>query len=127
MFSFIFKTGTYFFIWKKFRANIISILISTLLIWLVFSIYDDLVKIFKLEDTTTLLYLLFGKWLIVVMIILFNLFSIKNSKRNLLDDNDTFEEEIAILPIKSQEILNKKDILTTTDLILKKYKKNDNE
>ena len=33
-----------------------------------------------------------------------------------------FVEEKIVLPIKSQEVLEKKDILTTTDLILKKYK-----
>ena len=34
-----------------------------------------------------------------------------------------FVEEKIDLPVKSQKVLEKKDILTTTDLILKKYKK----
>ena len=122
MMNFLFKTGTYLFIWKKFKTQIISILASIVLIWLIFGIYDDLIKIFELEDTSTLLYLLLGKWLIVSFIILYNILLIKSIKTASKDK--IIEKEEIILPIKSQEILDKKDILTTTDLILKKYRSN---
>lgn len=121
MFSFIFRTGTYLLLWRKFKTQIISILISILLIWLVFGIYDDLVKIFDLSDTSSLLYLLFGKWLFIFVIIFYNIKIFKSIKQDIEDD--MFVEEKIILPVKSQEVLEKKDILTTTDLILKKYKK----
>ena len=120
--NFLFKTGTYLFIWKKFKTQIISLLASIVLIWLIFGIYDDLIKIFELEDTSTLLYLLLGKWLIVSFIILYNILLIKSIKTASKDK--IIEKEEIILPIKSQEILDKKDILTTTDLILKKYRSN---
>lgn len=122
MMNFLFKTGTYLFIWKKFKTQIISLLASIVLIWLIFGIYDDLIKIFELEDTSTLLHLLLGKWLIVSFIILYNILLIKSIKTASKDK--IIEKEEIILPKKSQEILDKKDILTTTDLILKKYRSN---
>lgn len=123
MFSFLLKSGTYLFYWKKFRTQIISIIVSMILIWLIFCIYEDLIRIFELEDTSTLLYLLLGKWVIVSLIILYNIksFQIFNS----LSNNEIIEKEEIILPKKSQEILEKKNILTSTDLILKKYLKNE--
>ena len=120
MIKFLFKTGTYFFIWKKFKTQIISLLASVVLIWLIFGIYDDLIKIFELEDTSILLYLLLGKWLLVSFIILYNILLIKSIKTP--SKYKIIRNEEIILPKKSQEILAKKDILTTTDLILKKYK-----
>lgn len=120
--NFLFKTGTYLFIWKKFKTQIISVIASIILIWLIFGIYDDLIKIFKLENTSTLLYLLLGKWVIVSFIILYNILLIKSIKSSSRDE--IIENEEIILPKKSQEILDKKDILTTTDLILKKYRSN---
>lgn len=122
MMNFLFKTGTYLFIWKKFKTQIISVIASIILIWLIFGIYDDLIKIFKLENTSTLLYLLLGKWVIVSFIILYNILLIKSIKSSSKDE--IIENEEIILPKKSQEILDKKDILTTTDLILKKYRSN---
>ena len=122
MIKFLFKTGTYLFIWKKFKTQIISVIASIILIWLIFGIYDDLIKIFKLENTSTLLYLLLGKWVIVSFIILYNILLIKSIKSSSKDE--IIENEEIILPKKSQEILDKKDILTTTDLILKKYRSN---
>ena len=122
MMNFLFKTGTYLFIWKKFKTQIISVIASIILIWLIFGIYDDLIKIFKLENTSTLLYLLLGKWVIVSFIILYNILLIKSIKSS--SRNEIIENEEIILPKKSQEILDKKDILTTTDLILKKYRSN---
>lgn len=121
MFSFIFKTATYLLIWKKFKTQIISILVSILLIWLIFGIYDDLVKILELNDISSLIYLLLGKWFFTFIIFFYNINMFKSLKKDI-EENDMFVEEKIVLPIKSQEVLEKKDILTTTDLILKKYK-----
>lgn len=114
MMNFLFKTGTYLFIWKKFKTQIISVIASIILIWLIFGIYDDLIKIFKLENTSTLLYLLLGKWVIVSFIILYNILLIKSIKSPSKDE--IIENEEIILPKKSQEILDKKD---NGNLILK--------
>ena len=123
MMNFLFKTGTYLLIWKKFKTQIISILVSILLIWLVFGIYDDLVKIFELSDTSSLLYLLLGKWFFIFVIVFYNTRMFKSLKKDI-EENDMLVVEKVVLPIKSQEVLEKKDILTTTNLILKKYLKN---
>jgi hypothetical protein len=73
--------------------------------------------------TSTLLYLLLGKWILVALIILYNILLIKSIKKPIIDE--ILENEEINLPKKSQEILDKKDILSSTDLILKKYLKND--
>jgi hypothetical protein len=93
-----------------------------ILIWLIFCIYEDLIGIFELEDTSTLLYLLLGKWVIVSLIILYNIKSFQTF--NSSSNNEIIEKKEIIFSKKSQEILDKKVILTRTDLILKKYKKN---
>lgn len=121
MFNFLFKSGTYFFIWKRFKTQLITILVSIFLIWLIFGIFNDLIEIFELKDTSTLLYLMLGKWLLVISIILFNIRVLKSVKKS--SNNNNFEEkEVSVLPLKSQEILNKKKLITTTELILEKYK-----
>jgi UDP-N-acetylmuramyl pentapeptide phosphotransferase/UDP-N-acetylglucosamine-1-phosphate transferase len=125
MFNFLFKTGTYLLIWKKFKTQIISILFSILFIWLIFGIYDDLIRIFELKDTSILLSLLAGKWFFIFIIVFYNIRIFKTLKQDI-KENDKFVEEKIDLPIKSQEVLEKKDILTTTDLILKKYKNENN-
>ena len=82
MMNFLFKTGTYLFIWKKFKTQIISIIASIFLIWLIFGIYDDLIRIFVLENTSTLLYLLLGKWTIISFIILYNIKSFQTFNKS---------------------------------------------
>ena len=125
MIKFLFKTGVYLFYWKKFKSQIISIIASIIVIWLIFSIYEDLIRIFEIKEVSTLLYLLFAKWVIIGFIVLYNILLIKSIKKS--DTDEIFRNEETILPKKSQEILDKKDILTTTDLILKKYRNNNDD
>ena len=119
MIKFLFKTGVYLFYWKKFKSQIISIIASIIIIWLIFGIYEDLIRIFEVKEVSTLLYLLFAKWVIIGFIVLYSILLIKSIKKS--DTDEIFRNEETILPKKSQEILDKKDILTTTDIILKKY------
>ena len=123
MIKFLFKTGVYLFYWKKFKSQIISIIASIIIIWLIFGIYEDLIRIFEIKEVSTLLYLLFAKWVIIGFIVLYNILLIKSIKKS--DTDEIFRNEEIILPKKSQEILDKEEILTTTDLILKKYPKNE--
>lgn len=118
MFNFLIKGGAFLFLWKKYKAKIISIIASILIIWLLFSIYDDLIKTFQIVDTTTLLFLLLGKWTIVILTIFINIKLLQS-----IEELDVINEEKVVLTKKSQDVLEKKDILTTTDLILKKYTK----
>jgi hypothetical protein len=124
MIKFLFKTGVYLFYWKKFKSQIISIIASIIIIWLIFGIYEDLIRIFEIKEVSTLLYLLFAKWVIIGFIVLYNILLIKSIQKPTIDE--TLENEKINLPKKSQEILDKKDILSSTDLILKKYLKNSN-
>ena len=118
MFNFLIKGGAFLFLWKKYKTKIISIIASILIIWLLFSIYDDLIKTFQIVDTTTLLFLLLGKWTIVILTIFINIKLLQS-----IEELDVINEEKVVLTKKSQDVLEKKDILTTIDLILKKYTK----
>ena len=70
------------------------------------------------SSSTTLLFLLLGKWTIVILTIFINIKLLQS-----IEELDVINEEKVILTKKSQDVLEKKDILTTTDLILKKYTK----
>ena len=118
MFNFLIKGGAFLFLWKKYKAKIISIIASILIIWLLFSIYDDFINTFQIVDTTTLLFLLLGKWTIVILTIFINIKLLQS-----IEELDVINEEKVVLTKKSQDVLEKKDILTTIDLILKKYTK----
>ena len=52
MMNFLFKTGTYLLFGRSLNSNHFNNYFS-FLVWLIFRIYDDLIKIFELEDTST--------------------------------------------------------------------------
>lgn len=124
MFSFLFKSATYFILWKKFQKQIITIVISIILVLLISSVYDDLYEILKISNKDSLIWLLLFKWFIVSVIIGFNIYELKRIK---LDDNEKQEfyhideESQKDYPKKSQKVLRKKKLITITDLIMKKY------
>ena len=124
MLGFLFKSTTYFILWKKFQKQIITIVISIILVLLISSVYDDLHEILKVSDKDSLIWLLLFKWFIVLFIIGFNIYKLKRIK---LDDKEKQEfyhidEEFQKdYPKKSQKVLRKKKLITTTDLIMKKY------
>jgi hypothetical protein len=66
------------------------------------------------------LWVVFGN----LQVALYNILLIKSIKKP--SEDEILENEKINLPKKSQEILDKKDILSSTDLILKKYLKNSN-
>ncbi|QEZ90370.1 hypothetical protein ACIB15232_a0211 (plasmid) [Aliarcobacter cibarius] len=70
------------------------------------------------SSSTTLLFLLLGKWTIVILTIFINIKLLQS-----IEELDVINEEKVVLTKKSQDVLEKKDILTTIDLILKKYTK----
>ncbi len=70
------------------------------------------------SSSTTLIFLLLGKWTIVILTIFINIKLLQ-----FIEELDVINEEKVVLTKKSQDVLEKKDILTTTDLILKKYTK----
>ena len=125
MFGFLFRSATYYVIWKKFQKQIVLVLFSLVLIVLISSIYDDLFEVLKVSNKDALLVLLFGKWVVISLIIGFNIYKLKQVKLNEGEQKellDQIEEPKKVYPKKSQDVLEKKESLTTTtDLILKKY------
>lgn len=123
MFKFMLKSGTYLFLIKKFKHEIVSMIISLLSIWLIFGISNDFTSMFQIKDSDILFYILLIKWSLIFIVILYNIKLIKSIKSLIKESNEIKKDEI--LPEKSQEILNKKIILTRTDIILKRYTQNE--
>lgn len=125
MFSFLFKSATYYLIWKKFQKQILLVTISTVLIALLSSIYDDLFDVFKINSRENLIHLLYAKWILISLIIGFNIYRLKQVRVDTSDKEELLEQiekPKKIYPQKSQNVLDKNEKLTTTtDLILKKY------
>lgn len=124
MLGFLFKSTTYFILWKKFQKQIITIVISIILVLLISSVYDDLHEIFKVSDKDNLIWLLLFKWFIVLFIIGFNIYKLKRIKLDDKEKQEIYhidEEFQKDYPKKSQKVLRRKKIITTTDLIMKKY------
>lgn len=125
MFSFLFRSATYFIIWKKFKKQIILIILSLISIFVISFVYNDLYKVLKISNKDLLFGLLLLKWFLIFTIIGFNIYKFKKVKFDYEDNHKIFDDENKskkVYPKKSNEILNKKDSLrTTTDLILKKY------
>ncbi|MDY0365867.1 MAG: hypothetical protein RBQ81_08415 [Arcobacteraceae bacterium] len=126
MFGFLFRSATYIIIWKLFKSQILSLLASVVVI---IFICQDLYKIFS-YDKEILLMIVALKWIIIIVILIYNIYVFKKVKtENRLKDN-YINEEITNeeLPIISKKILNKKGgLLTKSDLILQKYIKQKGE
>ena len=120
MFGYIFRTGTYFFLWTKFKKEIITLMVSVILLVLVFSIYNDLLMVMKITDTQHAIGLLLLKWFIVICIVGFNIFNLKTIK---IENTEAEYKEVIpkSKPIQHQHILEKKKLKTKTDVILQKY------
>lgn len=125
MFGFLFRSATYYILWQKFQKQIVMIILSIILISITLGVYDDLFKVLKVSNKDSLVLLLLAKWLIISSIIGFNIYKLKQIKLEDNEKRELFDENIKnnkIYPKKSQEFLDKRNkLLTTTDVILKKY------
>ncbi|DAB34034.1 MAG TPA: hypothetical protein CFH82_07415 [Sulfurospirillum sp. UBA12182] len=123
MFGFLFRSTTYYLLWKKFSKQIILIGLSLLFLILVEKIYDDFFDLMKVSNKESLVGLFIAKWIIVLIVLIYNIVKLKQVKLSE-------EEKIKILetsdPEYSQEVkelLEKKQLTSTTDILIKKYKK----
>lgn len=127
MFSFLFRSATYYIIWKKFQKQIILVVLSLIAISVISSVYEDLYKVLKVSNKDALVGLLLFKWFLITLIIGFNIYKLKQVKLDEDEKHQIFDEEKKpqkIYPKKTQEVLRKKEkLISTTDLILKKYTK----
>lgn len=117
MLKLLFKTTAYYVIWQKFKKHIILVLCSTILIAFIGIIYEDLFKVFKETNKESIGTLLFFKWLFIFSVIAFNIYILRKTKVLESDKN------ISKVNTKKDEILTKKKILSSTDMILRKYSK----
>jgi hypothetical protein len=123
MFSYLFKTGTYYILWQKFRSQIVTLGVSVAIIMLTFSVYDDVHDLLKIIDKNSLWVLVLVKYSILVLIILWNINSFKTVK---IKKSLKKENKVELEPIE-EEIKNKKTLLSKTDLILNKYRDNSDD
>jgi len=125
MFGFLFKSATYYILWQKFQKQIVMIILSVILIAITLGVYDDLFKVLKVSNKDSLVVLLLAKWFIISFIIGFNIYKLKQIKIDIDDTeelcNQKEENIIKNYPVKTQDVLKKKTLKTTTDIILEKY------
>lgn len=113
MIKLLFKSTALYIIWQKFKKQIVLIFSSILLIFFIGMIYDDVFKILKVTNKENITLLFFIKWFLISVIIGFNIYILRKTKVN--------QEKEFSKNIREEEILNKEQILTRADLILKKY------
>lgn len=128
MLGFIFRSGTYYLLWQKFKKQIITLLISAGLIFLIFGIYNDLFSVLKISNKESILYLLLLKWFLIVLIVGVNILMLKRLSTEEFKKAIKIEQEKETKkdkPILSahEKLVQKEKLLNTTDLILAKCAK----
>lgn len=123
MLKLLFKTTAYYVIWQKFKKQIMMIIISIILVGFINLLYEDLFEVLKVTSRDSVGTLLFFKWFLISIIIGFNIYVLRKTK---IDSKDLENKEYIVENKKTyskiqSDILKKEKILTTTDLILKKY------
>jgi uncharacterized protein YacL len=109
-------------IWNKFKKQIISLGVSSVLLFVVFAIYDDLYIYFTETSKENLYLLLLAKWIIVIVVIIFNWFSFKKLK-----DKDSIIQTVDEKSQQHKNIYKKKELKTKSDVILQKYLNKQND
>jgi len=107
-------------IWNKIKNHFSLVIISIIAIVIIIAIYSDIFYMYKINSKENIFYLLLSKWVLIILILVFNYYKIfykKNLKQNKSPKNNKTNSQ-------PDEIVLKKDkLLSKTDLILKKYKK----
>ena len=125
MFSLLFKTGTYFVLWNKFKGQFFYLLISFILIVLTLSIYEDVYDLLKISNKDSLWVLMLIKYSILIIIVTINFYHFKNIKvTSPIKQEKIKEPKVTTLEPIEEQILNKKSLKTKSDFILEKYRNN---
>lgn len=110
---------------KRYKRNLISIVLSVIFMYVTVYIVEDLLKIVEKQDK---LPLYFGKWLVLIifiLIILYNLYSIFRTK--VVDVPipvlKKSENKNNIATSSKEHILKSDSLETKGESIIKKYKK----
>jgi len=122
MFYSLFRNLTLYIFWKKFQKQIKVILVSFGLILFISWIYQDVFTLVKIVDKESLLWVVFAKWLFIGLIVLINIIWFKRIKIDEAELKSSIEKEKEPnYPKASLDVLEKKTILSRTDVILNKY------
>lgn len=129
MFGLLLRTGTYYVLWQKFRQQFVMLLVSAVLLAFIFGIYNDLFSLLKISNQESIIKLLLVKWALVLLIIGVNVWAFRRKKASVKKTHHlcivpTQEE---ILSASAKQVLLKKTLLSTSDLILAKYDKKKKE
>lgn len=124
MFSFLFKTGTYYMLWQKLKGQFVYFFVSLVLIVLTFSIYDDIYNILKVSSKESLWVLVLVKYSILIIIISLNINHYKSIKV-VREAPKKKLPKTRLDPIE-EKMINKEAIMSKTDFILNKYKSKKN-
>jgi len=127
MFNLI-KTGTYYFLFKKFKKQIFIILFSLIAIFVIDSIFKDIVSALDKKD---IFFAIAIKWSLIIFIIFFNFFIFKKVTKKEETLSKKPQPDLHKKPRKKEikstphfEEIIKKDKLLTKKGILNKYLKN---
>jgi len=118
--NFLFKTTTYLLVWKKFKKEIIGLIVSIGLIAFIDGVYNDLFVLLKIQEQKTVIMLLFVKWFLILLIVVYNIFNFKKIKKI---NQINIQQNTKQIPLNHQNVLSKEKLKTKTDLILQKYLK----
>lgn len=126
MLSTLFRFGTYYVLFQAFRRQFITLVISGLIVLAIFGLYSDLYMAIKAMDKSYLIWLIVGKWSLLLLIVVVNVLLFKRfskSAKNEYAKNEQYinrQEESK----RSKNELNvgaKKSVRSRSDLILDKY------
>lgn len=123
MFGFLFRSTTYYILWKKFNKQIVLIVLSVVFIALLQAVYADLFDLLKVSHKESLIGLFLGKWILIIAIVLYNIHKLKQIKLDDADKEEVIKAKEPEPPKEIQELLAKKRLKSTTDRIIEKYKK----
>ena len=120
MFGFALKSTLLYILWNKYKEQIITAIISTIIILILLSIYEDINNILLQKQMESSFILVFIKWIMIFGIIIYNVLNFK--KTNNIISSDIITEEIEpIIKSKHNNIMNKEVLKSKSDVILKKY------
>lgn len=123
MFGFIFRSTTYYILWKKFSKQIILIILSLFFILLVDKIYDDLFALLKVSNKESLLGLFLVKWSVICIVLIYNIYKLKKVQLSREEKEQILSSREPEYSQEMQKLLTKKKLTSTTDILIKKYKK----
>jgi hypothetical protein len=99
------------------------VIVSLCAIALINGIYNDLYQIFKVSYKESLLGLLFLKWSLILFIVMLNIYKIKRVSLSKEEQEEILSARPTEYSPAVQNLIEKETLISTTDLIIEKYKR----